>query len=123
MLARAAQTGRILARLLELGCSIAVRRDSTRVTVAVINAPVRARYYDGGTLDACVEQIDPETFAPPGRSHDARAHWNDAAAAARDSAARVSRGGTGDDSNLQTLCRECNAGKGARAPHHHDFIQ
>lgn len=34
----------------------------------------------------------------------------------------VSRGGTSVDSNLQTLCRECNAGKAARDPHPQDFF-
>lgn len=35
----------------------------------------------------------------------------------------VCKGGTGAEPNLQTLCADCNAGKGARDPHPHDFIQ
>lgn len=30
-------------------------------------------------------------------------------------------GGSKDESNLQTLCRPCNIGKGSRAPHPHDL--
>lgn len=33
----------------------------------------------------------------------------------------VARGGSGDASNLQTLCHDCNAGKAAREPHPHDM--
>lgn len=33
----------------------------------------------------------------------------------------VANGGTADESNLQTLCHPCNAGKGARDPHPHDL--
>ena len=33
----------------------------------------------------------------------------------------VAKGGTADHYNLQTLCVACNAGKGARHPHDHDF--
>jgi hypothetical protein len=33
----------------------------------------------------------------------------------------VASGGTSDESNLQTLCVPCNAGKGARLPHSHDL--
>jgi len=34
----------------------------------------------------------------------------------------VAKGGSTTDGNLQTLCEPCNAGKGARDPHPHDFI-
>lgn len=33
----------------------------------------------------------------------------------------VAKGGTADESNLQTLCRDCNAGKSDRDPHPHDL--
>lgn len=33
----------------------------------------------------------------------------------------VARGGTADESNLQTLCTGCNAGKSDRDPHAHDL--
>ena len=34
----------------------------------------------------------------------------------------VANGGTADETNLQTLCHECNAGKSDRDPHPHDHI-
>lgn len=61
MLERMASTGRVLARLLEQGRAFEISRHGTRVQVVVSKRGPgdawRYRYYDGGTLDSCVEQL------------------------------------------------------------------
>lgn len=66
MLTRAADTCRVITRLLEQGCAIALSRDGARFTVAVVNGKTRAKYFDGGNLEACVAQIDPSQFMETG---------------------------------------------------------
>lgn len=58
MLERSAETGRRLQRLLEQGCAVYIRRTDALVVVRVSRGNQPSSWYDGGTLDACVAQIE-----------------------------------------------------------------
>lgn len=60
MLEQAAETGRKLARLLERGDVVVIQHENALVTVMVarLDGRARARFYEGGTLDAAVAEIE-----------------------------------------------------------------
>lgn len=62
MLERAAMAGRRLAALLEQGAEISIRRrrNLALITVCVERGDKAPQWYDAGTLDGCLEQIDME---------------------------------------------------------------